>query len=176
MLNFFAKLSLVMTALAPISLVYAWVAFSDGKKVLALVLILACALLVYICILILNLSRKHLERFTFTPSSVEPADRENIAFMLLYLSPLFTNQFGDLNIDILIPTLLVFILLTTTGYNYHFNPLLGLAKWHFYKVSSKEGVAYVIITKKHLRNTGQIKQVAQLTEYILIDLEENNAG
>ncbi len=92
--------------------------------------------------------------------------------MLLYLSPLFTSQFGQLNMSLLIPTLLVFILLTATGYNYHYNPLLGLVGWHFYKVSSREKVTYVLITKKQLRNTHQISEVGQLTEYILIDLEE----
>lgn len=170
-----AKTLLIMSAIAPIGLVYAWVALREGEALLALLLTFGCLFLVTACILLLKQARKSLERFPFKPSSVEAADRENIAFMLLYLSPLFTAQFGQWNMNIMVPTLIVFALLTATGYNYHFNPLLGLVGWHFYKVSSIEGVTYVLITKKHLRNTAQIEQVGQLTEYILIDLEELNA-
>ena len=63
-------------------------------------------------------------------------------------------------------------MITATGYNYHFNPLLGLLKWHFYKVQSNEGVTYVLITKKQLRTAANAVTVGQLTEYILIDLED----
>lgn len=171
-----AKSLLIASALAPIGLVYAWVAWRAGDTGLALALIVVCLLLVLVCIYLLRQAKTVLERFTFTMSSVEPADRENIAFMLLYLSPLFTAQFGELNLTLLVPTLLIFVLLTATGYNYHFNPLLGLAGWHFYKISSAEGVTYVLITRKQLRNTNAISSVGQLTEYILIDLEDANAG
>ena len=175
MFGWLAKTFLVMSAIAPVGLVYAWVSFNAGKVLLALILIIGCLLLVTICIWLFGQSKRQLERFPFKPVSVEAADRENIAFMLLYLSPLFTNQVGDLNMTLIVPTLAVFALLTATGYNYHFNPLLGLANWHFYKVSSAEGVTYVLITKKQLRNTNQISEVGQLTEYILIDLEDTNA-
>ncbi|MFK8254198.1 hypothetical protein [Ancylobacter terrae] len=171
-----AKTLLIMSAIAPIGLVYAWVAFSEGKTLLAILLISGCLFLVACCAWLLKQAKKYLERFPFKPASVEAADRENIAFMLLYLSPLFTAPLGQWNMNIMIPTLLVFALLTATGYNYHFNPLLGLVRWHFYKVSSIEGVTYVLITKKQLRNTAQIDQVGQLTEYILIDLEDANAS
>jgi hypothetical protein len=42
--------------------------------------------------------------------------------------------------------------------------------WHFYKVGTKEGVTYVLITKKHLRNATETIEVGQLTEYIVLDL------
>lgn len=171
-----AKTLLITSAVAPIGLVYAWVAFNEGKAYWAVALILGCTVLVACCIWVFRSARGLLERFSFKPQSVEPADRENIAFMLLYLSPLFTAQFGQLNLTLLIPTVFIFTLLTATGYNYHFNPLLGLVGWHFYKVTSTEGVVYVLITRKQLRNTNQISQVGQLTEYILIDLGDDDAG
>lgn len=171
-----AKMLLILSAIAPVGLVYAWVAFNEGSRNVALWLVGGCIALVLCCVYLFNKAHSVLERFPFQMSSVEAADRENIAFMLLYLSPLFTAQFGQLNMTLLIPTLLIFALLTATGYNYHFNPLLGLVGWHFYKVSSAEGVTYVLITKKQLRNTNQIGCVGQLTDYILIDLEGANAG
>lgn len=170
-----AKSLMIASALAPVGLVYAWIVWRNQQHGIAIGIVAACSTLVLICVYLLRQARTSLERFPLTITSVEPADRENIAFMLLYLSPLFTSELGQLNINLLIPTLLIFTLLTATGYNYHFNPLLGLAGWHFYKVESAEGVTYVLITRKQLRNTSTINHVGQLTEYILIDLEEANA-
>jgi len=173
LLNTLAKLMLTGTALAPVALVYAWVMHTDGQNFAALGLVLAAILLILLMLGLLRYCRKHLERSQFKVTSIEAADREYITFILLYLSPLFTAKFGDLNWDILVPTLVIFLLVISTGYGYHFNPLLGLLGWHFYKVSTDEGVSYVLITKKELRSAKQCLTVGQLTEYIVIDLAEN---
>lgn len=173
MLNTLAKLMLTGTALAPVALVYAWVMYTDGYTVTALGLVIMAAVLIFLMMQLLKYCRKHLERSKFKVTSIEAADREYITFILLYLSPLFTAEFGDLNWNILIPTLIIFLLVIGTGYGYHFNPLLGLLGWHFYKVSTEEGVSYVLITKKELRSAKQCLTVGQLTEYIVIDLSDN---
>jgi hypothetical protein len=171
-----SKFFLVISAIAPIGFVYAWVAANEGFYKWATALVIICCLLVITCLALLSAARSQLERFPFTPRSVEAADRENVAFMLLYLSPLFTGKFGSANLTVLIPTIAIFALMTATGYSYHFNPLLSLIGWHFYKVTSTEGVTYVLVTKKQLRSTAEIREVGQLTDYILIDLETSNAG
>ena len=170
MLSTLAKLMLTGTALAPVSLVYAWVLYSDGNWKTALALVGGAILLVLVMIALLKYCKKNLERSQFKVTSIEAADREYITFILLYLSPLFTSEFGDLNWNILVPTMIIFILVISTGYGYHFNPLLGLLGWHFYKVNTEEGVSYVLITKKELRSAKQCLTVGQLTEYIVIDL------
>ena len=176
MLSRFAKLMLTGTSLAPIALVYAWVIYSDGQYKLALGLVAAAILLVFLMVALLWYCKRHLERSKFQVSSIEAADREYITFILLYLSPLFTAQFGDLNWHVLVPTLVIFVLVISTGYGYHFNPLLGLLGWHFYKVGTEEGVTYVLITKKELRSAKQCLTVGQLTEYIVIDIEEGGGA
>lgn len=172
MLNSLAKLMLTGTSLAPIALVYAWVLYSSGQTKFALGLVAVAIALVAVMVALLRYCRTHLERSKFKVTSIEAADREYITFILLYLSPLFTAQLGDLNWNILVPTMIVFVLVISTGYGYHFNPLLGLLGWHFYKVGTEEGVAYVLITKKELRTAKQCLTVGQLTEYIVIDLED----
>lgn len=176
MLSRLAKLMLTSTSLAPIALVYAWVVYSDSKVELALYLIGIAIALVALMIALLAYCQKHLERSKFRVTSIEAADREYITFILLYLSPLFTAQLGDLNWNVLVPTMIVFVLVISTGYGYHFNPLLGLLGWHFYKVSTEEGVTYVLITKKELRSAKQCLTVGQLTEYIVIDIEERQGS
>lgn len=171
MLSALAKLMLTGTALAPVALVYAWVLYSDDKAKAALGLIALAAALVATMAGLLWYCRSHLERSKFKVTSIEAADREYITFILLYLSPLFTSEFGELNWHILVPTMIVFVIVISTGYGYHFNPLLGLMGWHFYKVGTEEGVTYVLITKKELRSAKQCLTVGQLTEYIVIDIE-----
>ena len=173
MLSRVARLLLTSTAVAPVLLTYAWVAYQEEKECLAVLLLAGCAGLVLLCVFLLRYARRNLERMTFEAVAVEAADRENIAFLLLYLLPLFTDDIASFNWQVWIPALLIFGVVVATGYTYHFNPLLGLIGWHFYKVNTKEGVTYVLITRKHLRNATEAITVGQLTEYIVIDLEES---
>jgi hypothetical protein len=172
MLSFAARLLLTATSIAPVSLTYSWVAFYQGQQLIAAIALAIAGGALCLCLLLLRHVRKNAEILRFETSSIEPADAENIGFMLLYLFPLFTDRIGDLNCELWIPILGIFAVVVGTGYGYHFNPLLGLLKWHFYKVTSKEGVSYVLITKKHLRTARAVHRVGQLTEYILIDLED----
>jgi hypothetical protein len=170
MLSRVAKLMLTSTAIAPVLLTYAWVAFQSGDSCVAIILAAACVALVFICWLLLRYAKNNLERMSFKPVSIEAADRENMGFLLLYLLPLFTAQFDALNWNVWIPAILIFAAVVATGYSYHFNPLLGLMGWHFYKVGTAEGVTYVLITKKQLRNATDTVEIGQLTEYIVLDL------
>ncbi|MCF1743276.1 hypothetical protein [Paradevosia shaoguanensis] len=176
MFSTFAKLLLVLTAISPVALVYAWVLYANCNYLVAGVLVALSAVLLLLCWLLLRAANDQLERSTFKPVSVEAADRENIAFMLLYLSPLFTSDFGSLNLSVLIPSIVIFAVMSATGYNYHFNPLLGLLGWHFYRVTSPDGVTFVLITRRQLRRAGQETIVGQLTDYILIDVGNSDAS
>lgn len=173
MLSWIAKLLLTSTAIAPVLVTYSWVAFQAHDWDLAGLFMAACLTLILVCTWMLRYARKNLERLKFTATTVEAADRENVAFLLLYLLPLFTAQFEMLNWQIWIPAVIIFGAVVATGYSYHFNPLLGLMGWHFYKVGTAEGVTYVLITKKHLRKANEAIDIAQLTEYIVIDMGEN---
>lgn len=175
MLSRLAKLLLTATAIAPVALVYAWLAFIEGKTQLMWLLVSGCSVLFCVMHLLLRYCRKHLEKSNFKVTSIEAADRENIAFLLLYILPLLTAPLTNLNWQVLVPTVVVFSVVVSTGYGYHFNPLLGLSGWHFYKVGTEEGVTYVLITRKELRTAKQCLTVGQLTEYIVIDLE-NGGG
>lgn len=175
MLNTLAKLLLTSTAIAPVLLTYCWVAVQAEYYRLGIALSLGCAALVTTCVLLLRYAKRNLERVDFAASSVESADRENMAFVLFYLWPLFTTQFTQLatpNWQAWVPALIIFAAIVGTGYSYHFNPLLGLMGWHFYKVGTKEGITYVLITKRQLRKATEAMQVGQLTEYVILDVGE----
>lgn len=172
MFNTLAKWLLTSTAIAPVALTYAWVAYQAGKWQLAAGLIALCIALVVVAIWLLRVARSQIERIAFKAETVEAADNENIAFLLLYMLPLFTANIDNLTWQVWVPAVVIFAVITATGYSYHFNPLLGMMGWHFYKVTTAEGITYVLITKKQLRNAAEQLQVGQLTEYILLDQGE----
>tara|TARA_R100000388_G_C7209862_1_gene143035 strand:- start:282 stop:770 length:489 start_codon:yes stop_codon:yes gene_type:complete len=160
----------MITAITPIGLTYAWAAFFDDRYIAAIVVISVCVFLIICTLCFIILVQKKLSRERFVPQTIEAADSENIAFMLLYLLPLFENGFASLNWVMTVPAILIFAGVIWTGYGYHFNPLLGLFGWHFYKVSTAEGVTYILISRKEIRAAKQVMQVGQLTEFMVIDL------
>ncbi len=170
MLNSVARLLLTSTALAPVGLTYAWVAYIQGDHQAGLIILAVSVALVIVCAGVLWRAGKALPASDFKASSIEAADHENTAFLLLYVMPLFTSKFNTLDWQFWVPTIIIFAVITATGYNYHFNPMLGLLGWHFYKVESSEGITFVLITKKHLRTAADSIKVGQLTEYILLDM------
>ncbi|UXS08690.1 hypothetical protein [Agrobacterium tumefaciens] len=172
MFSAFIKTLLILTSLTPICLVYAWVAINEGYAWVPFWLLIASAFLGVACWFVLTKLTNNLEKFELRFSSVEPVDQENISFLLLYLSPLFLDKVSSVNLNILVPTLGLYAFLLATSYTYHFNPLLSLMGWHFFKVGTPEGVSYVLLTRKKIKNVDSIKNVGQLTGYMLIDLSE----
>src|SRR3546814_19127563 len=58
-----AKMLLVLSAVAPVGLVYAWVAFNEGNRSVALWLIGGCIFLVFCCVYLFNMAHSVLARF-----------------------------------------------------------------------------------------------------------------
>ena len=128
-------------------------------------------ILITLCFLTLRQAASTYARTTLTPSGAEAADRESVALIVLYLLPLFTYKFTDLQWSVIIPCMLVLGVIVSTGYNFYFSPLLGLLGWHSYKIGDASGITYVVITKRQLRSARQEFEVVQLTEYLLLDVK-----
>ena len=168
MFNQAGKLIFTSTAIAPVGLTYAWANLRDHRTEAVCGIAISLSLVI-VALGFISLARRRFEKVTIHPVSVEASDKENVAFLLLYLSPFFTSNFSSLNWNILLPTFFVFAVVVASGYNYHFNPLLGLLGWHAYRVSDRTGVTYVVFTKRQMRTAIDALQVVQLTEYVLLD-------
>ena len=171
-MSWFAKVFFATTAITPALLTYSIAAYLADNIREAVVLVVVAAILGSACFAILRYMRRHLEPMNFNATSVEVADQESISLLLICILPLLRPQFDFLEVDlqVWVLVLLVFIGVMMTGYGYHFNPLLNLIGWHFYKVNTVEGVTYVLITKKQLRKAIGTIKIGQVTEYMLIDL------
>ena len=171
MLNRVTRITLASTAIAPLFLTYGWIAYHNGDKTTALILVTACAALACVCFGLLRSARKNLERTRFEATLIESANHIDPVFLLLYLLPLFMSQPDALDWRAWLPMVLIFTVFTAIGHNYHFNPLLRFMGWRSYKVGTKEGVTYTLITKRQIRNASEILCVGQLAEYIVIEFE-----
>lgn len=170
MLSFIFKVMLTFSALAPVALVYGLVSFFQNEYAVAAYAGMACVGAVGLCALVLQVGSQHANRSSIKAKEIEAADGENIGFMLLYLLPLFTAQVSDLKWEVWVPTLILLGLLMGNGYAHHFNPLLGVFGWHFYKVMSDEGVTFILISRKRIASARGRVDVGQLTDNILFDL------
>lgn len=173
MLSWFARLALTATAIAPVGFTYAAIAAINHDYGVMWRLLIGSAIMVLVCVWVLNAARGQNAPGSETHpiTSVEPADRENTAIILLYLMPLFTADFNDLNWMIWVPTLLVFSVIALTSHSYFFNPLLGMFGWHFYRVGTPENVTRVLISRKTIRAGNCKVQARELSEYVLLHTE-----
>ncbi len=172
MISKLAALALTITALVPVGVAYSLVAALGHDFRLAAVLLGVCIVLSIACWAIWCHALNKMEMMTTQITAAEIADHENVAFLVLYLLPLLTDYSEGLpSWRVWIPVATVVVLAIMTSYSYHFNPLLGVMGWHFYKVTTPEGITYVMISKRHLQSVREKLTVGQLTEYILVDLK-----
>ena len=173
MLNKYSRLALTATAIAPVGFTYAFVAAVNLAWVAALVILFGSIFLVWTCLWVLNKVRTSygpsLEKHKIT--TVEPADRENMAIMLLYLMPLFTANFEELNWIVWIPTIAIFTFIAVTSHSYFFNPLLGAFGWHFYRIGTPQNVTHILITKRTIRQCEGTITGIELGDYVILEME-----
>lgn len=169
-MNLLGNFLLTSTAVAPVALVYAIVSIIENELWLALVLFLICVILVVWCLWLFNHIKSRVSVSTLSIRGVESADKESLGIMLLYLVPFMRLSPSDFGWALLIPAIALFVALVATGTSYHFNPLLNILGWHFYKVDTEEGIKYLLITRNHFRNVHRSVTVGELTKYTLIDV------
>ena len=170
-MNIIGNLLLTGTSIAPVFFVYA-IASAFGKDFCAAAVFAVLGAFLFIAgYSLLAHFRKVLEESTFRFCSIEVVDRESIGLLVLYVLPLFRIKFSELDPLMLIPAVVIFLALALTGHGYHFNPLLNLVGWHFYRAGTPEGVTYVLIAKKKIRNTTSSLTVRHLTPYTVISTD-----
>jgi hypothetical protein len=173
MLSRFAKLLIVSTSFAPVIATYAfieWLNNSFSLQFLALVSVVV--LLVVICWMVLRAASSQLERFEFEVASVKSADHEIVGFVLAYLFPLISLTDNPVFGPVLIFVMAIFFIVVWTTNSYHVNPLLGIIGYHFYDVTADSNVSFLLLTRKNLRRSKTKLEVVQLTNYIVLDIND----
>ena len=171
MIGWFAKLLLVFTACAPILLTYAFRLAREGTRWIVVVGLVGTALLlVAICHWVLALARSRVPPLEpFDAEACKPADTELMAFVVAYLLPLVGAPKDPVDLWLLGFVLVLLAIIVSATHAYHFNPLLALFGYHFYEVAAKNGMTFVLLSRRTLRTPGAISAVRQLTDYVLLD-------
>jgi hypothetical protein len=68
--------------------------------------------------------------------------------------------------------LLLFLVYVSNAYQ--FNPLLILFGYHFYEVTDKGGIGYILITRRNIHHVSTIREVVEITDYVI--MEHKDAG
>jgi len=131
-------------------------------------LFVAIALIV-IFLIILRLAKSRLEILKISIEEIKTADNETISFIIVYLLPLANGVTDNFNIPVLIFVAIFFFFIVMTTNSYHFNPLINLTGYHFYEIKIKGGITYILLSKKNVSTSKSIKEVYQLTEYMILE-------
>ena len=122
---------------------------------------------------IIKFSEKKLEILPIKVKSVAPADREVAAFLIAYILPMLNIVNLTIWTIVFIVGLLYIAMLTTS--NYHFNPILShFFGYHYYEVEIEENngekTTYILMTKKTIRSSRNVKKVVQVSDYMLMEV------
>mgnify|MGYP001333217795 CR=1 FL=1 len=181
MLSGIAKALLAATALSPVALCYMLIACFEGQFGMAFSVGLVCVILTITCSALLRKSKEYIPTEELKITSATPADGGAVAMLIVYLLPLFTANFTDLNWQVWIPAIFLIGGLVATGHCFSFNPLMRIMGWHYFNVNTPEGIGYMLITKQKIKKSLTVidgKSVLEkltiipLTEYIMVDIKE----
>ena len=162
------QIILVSTSISPVCLTLWFKSFSKHWNIKEGITYLIIAIVLFtLLFLIINLAKTKLEKLPLKVTQISNADKESLPFIFSYIIPLL-----DIEMSMVIFLLLLFFFIVFTTNIYHFNPLLGFLGYHQYEVTIENGTTFILLTKKTLINVNQIKRIAQLTNYIIIDMEE----
>lgn len=105
-------------------------------------------------------------------SSVSPNDKWVLAYGISYLMPVASMAIQDFNLILAGAIGCVGILIAPFANSSMPNPILFFMGYHFYDVSTENGMSgYVLITKKKLRNKNNIKLAKRVFEFLLLHEE-----
>lgn len=162
------QLILVTTSISPVLLTFWFKEFSSSWRwTSGLPCLIIAILLLVVLKFIIETAKRKLEIIPIYISEISNADKESLIFIFTYLIPLL-----EIDSKMIFFLLILFFIIIFTTNIHHFNPLLGLLGYHQYEVKLKEGTTFILITKKTLINVKQVKSVVQLTDYILLEKEE----
>jgi hypothetical protein len=178
MINKLAKFLLVATSLAPILGAVAVNQYSQGKpwEDWSVWLVIGL-LLALICWGVLEYSAKNIQLQQITITEFDSEDHETLAFLIAYLLPFISAKDMAFTGDWLTGAYIlgvIFLVITHSG-AFHFNPVMGLLGYHFYKIKIASGSTVILISKRDLVLKDVAVNSVKLARNIYLDVEKKDA-
>lgn len=170
MLGKLIRVLLALTAVAPlcVSLAYVYAA-KERNLQMAVIAALSCVLLGALSLWIMRAASLRLERLPIAIQKAKSADKEVLGFFVAYALPLIFKGPASPELDawLMAGGMLLFVLFST--HSMQVNPVLGIFGYHFVEVETKDGITYLLITKRKINNVKSIASVVQLSEYGVLE-------
>ncbi len=160
----------MLTSLAPILGAFAVNSFAHDEFKTGLWYSGIGVLLVLICWLVILACKRTLPEEPLTTKHVKTSDKEVLAFLLIYLMPLFTKDLiftGNWVTPVYILAIIAFCVYHSNAFT--FNPLLSMAGYHFYEVENENGMTYLLISQKTIHRHDNVLRVKCIADYVYLD-------
>jgi hypothetical protein len=170
-MNKLGKLILMLTSLTPILGAYAVNSFARDERYTGLWYSGIGFLLILICWLVILACKQSLPEEPLTTKKVKTSDKEVLAFLLVYLMPLFTKDLiftENWLTPIYILAIIAFCVYHSNSFT--FNPLLSMAGYHFYEIENENGMTYLLVSKKTIHRHDNALRVKRISDYIYLDV------
>lgn len=164
----FAQLLLVLTSLAPIAFVEAAVAFDRCQRRLALVLAVATAVLVLLCVALLWGLRRRVADVPKGVTDPVPKESEPLAFLVAYALPLISAKQDAGSLWGLGAFTLIMAIAVWQQQLFHINPLLAVLGFHFSGAKNSDGATVTIISRIKTIEPGTLR-VVRLSDSLWVD-------
>ena len=172
-MNKLGKFLLVVTSLSPILFAYAVNSVSKGDSTAAYYFTICGVGFSVIGFLILWFCKTQISIETLKIKKVKSVDKQAIAFLVIYLMPLFADNAIDFRAH---PWTAIYVIAIIGVVVYHnnafaFNPLLALLWYHFYEIENEDGMTFMLVTRKLLRKQSNTIKVVEIADYVYMDRE-----
>ena len=118
-------------------------------------------------------AKKRVEIIKINVIDIEPNDDWGSMYIVSNLFPLVSLVIKDINLWMTLGLSVLYVVYSFFANLNRPNVLLLLSKYHFYKISTENGITgYIFISKRDLRNINDIKICKRIFEFLILDVEE----
>ena len=176
MLNIFAKILLVSTALSPVLGAVAINQHMNGEPWThwSIYLIIGL-LLILLCYWLLKYAAKKVQKHIVSTEKLDRRDHEMLAFLFIYMLPFLRTETLVSDWLMVVYILVVVILAIASTDAFHFNPAMRVLGYRFYAIKNRKGITQLLISNKDLRHSGGEVQAVQLSQDVYLYVEDQDA-
>lgn len=168
--NWLQKTIYFLSAASPLALCFGYVWWEE-KETALVPIICVCVALVIIAMFCASFKyfKKNLPPIQTHFQELASHDTWIIGYVISYFLPFASMAIEEFNLTLSIAIAVCIVLLAPFINTAMPNPLLYVCGYHSYELKSSYGTAYVLISKRKIRNAKDVKTVKRIFEFLLLE-------
>lgn len=173
MANNLQKLIYNLSAVSPLCFFFAFLWYIQKRTPIIPMICICFGFLLILCFVCsFSYSQKHVAPIIVRVTDISPNDGLIVAYIISYIFPFASMIIKDFDMVICVIVAAILVIIIPFVNSAMPNPLLVLLGYHFYQISTENGVSgYLFISKRKLRKAKDIKTVKRIFDFLLIDSE-----